>query len=107
MPETAGNRATAPFSRDRFALALLLGVHVVVCCVSLTYVAYFYASPTLVAFDSTRIGPAILVAAPFALTIVLFAFSRFSFGYFLGFCLYTVILGYLWLVQFSVFPYEH
>src|SRR5581483_2637875 len=25
----------------------------------------------------------------------------------LGFCLYTVVLGYLWLVEFSVFPYEH
>jgi hypothetical protein len=60
-----------------------------------------------VAFSIARIGPAILIAAPFALTAVLFAVSRFSFGYFLCFCLYTVILGYLWLVEFSIFPYEH
>jgi hypothetical protein len=75
--------------------------------VSLTYVAYFYQSPVIIAFSMARVGPAILIAAPFALTAVLFVVSRFSFGYFLAFCLYTVILGYLWLVEFSVFPYEH
>ena len=109
MADAAGNPAKVPFLRDRsgFVLALLLGFHVIICCVSLTYVAYFYRSPVIVAFSSARIGPAILIAAPFALTAVLFAVSRFSFGYFLGFCLYTVILGYLWLVEFSVFPYEH
>ncbi len=107
MADAAGNPAKIPFPRDRFALALLLGFHVIVCCVSLTYVAWFYQSPVIVAFSSARIGPAILIAAPFALTAVLFAVSRFSFGYFLGFCLYTVVLGYLWLVEFSVFPYEH
>jgi len=74
--------------------------------VSLTYVAYYYA-PNFVAFSGDRIGPAILIAAPFALTAVLFAVSRFSFGYFLGFCLYTVVLGYLWLLEFSAFSYDH
>ncbi len=106
MAGTAGNPAKVPFLRDRFALALLLGFHVIIWCVSLTYVAYFYA-PTFVAFSSDRIGPAILIAAPFAITVALFAVSRFCFGYFLGFCLYTVILGYLWLVEFSVFTYDH
>src|SRR5581483_7743963 len=109
MADTAGDPAKAPIlgDRSRLRLALLLGFHVVICCVSLTYVAYFYQSPVLVAFGTARIGPAILIAVPFALTIILFAVSRFSFGYFLGFCLYTVVLGYLWLVEFSVFPYEH
>jgi hypothetical protein len=109
MADTAGNPAKVPFLRDRsgFQLALLLGFYVIICCVSLTQVANFYQSPVIIAFESARIGPAILIAAPFALTAILFAVSRFSFGYFLGFCLYTVILGYLWLVEFSVFPYEH
>ena len=107
MTDAAGNPAKVPFPRDRFALALLLGFHVVVCCVSLTYVAYLYASPRLVAFSGARIGPAILIATPFAVAVLLFAVSRFSFGYFLGFWLYTVVLGYLWLVEFSVFPYDH
>jgi hypothetical protein len=107
MADAAGHPAKVPFLKDRPALALLLCFHVVVCCVSLTFVAYFYQVPAILAFDSTRIGPAILIAAPFALTAVLFAVSRFSFGYFLGFCLYTVMLGYLWLVEFSVFPYQH
>jgi hypothetical protein len=107
MADAAGHPAKVAFLEDRSALALLLGFHVVVCCVSLTQVAYFYQSPAIIAFSIARIAPAILIAAPFALTAVLFAVSRFSFGYFLGFCLYTVILGYLWLVEFSVFPYEH
>jgi hypothetical protein len=107
MADAQGHPAKAPFLTDRAALALLLGFHVVVCCVSLTQVANFYQSPVIIAFSIARIGPAILIAAPFALAAVLFAVSRFSFGYFLGFCLYTVILGYLWLVEFSVFHYEH
>jgi hypothetical protein len=109
MTERNDNSAKVLFPRGRFsvALALLLGFHVIICCVSLTYVAYFYRIPAIFAFDGARIGPAILVAAPFAPVVALFAISRFSFGYFLGFCLYTVILDYLWLVNFSVFPYEH
>ena len=37
-------------------------------------------------------------------------FSRsadFSFGYALGFYFYTMVLGYLWLVEFSRFHYDH
>lgn len=107
MTDAAGNPAQIPFPRDRVALALLLGFHVIVWCVSLTCVAYFYVSPAIIAFESARIGPAVLVAAPFVPVAILFTVSRFSFGYFLGFCLYTIVLGYLWLVEFSVFPYDH
>lgn len=88
-------------------LPSLLGFHIVMWCASLTLVANFYASPGVLAFSGARIGPAILVAAPFALVAVLFVVRRFSFGYFLGFALYTVIFGYLWLGKFSAFPYEH
>jgi hypothetical protein len=109
MADTAGYPAkvSVPGDRSGVQLTLLLGFHVIMCCASLTQVANFYQSPVIVAFGSARIGPAILIAAPFALTAILFTISRFSFGYFVGFCFYTVILGYLWLVEFSVFPYEH
>jgi hypothetical protein len=33
--------------------------------------------------------------------------SRFSFGYFVGFYFYTMILGYLWLFEFSLLSYNH
>lgn len=48
-----------------------------------------------------------LSVAPFALISILFSFARFSFGYVLGFYFYTMILGYLWLIQLSKFPYDH
>ncbi len=43
----------------------------------------------------------------FAIVSVLFTVGRFSFGYFLGFYFYTMIVGYLWLVEFSLLPYNH
>ena len=58
-------------------------------------------------FDKTRLYAAALNIALFALVSILFAFSRFSFGYVLGFYFYTMILGYLWLVEFSKFNYDH
>jgi hypothetical protein len=58
-------------------------------------------------FDETRLYAAALNIAPFALVSILFTFSRFSFGYVLGFYFYTMILGYLWLVEFSRFHYDH
>jgi hypothetical protein len=58
-------------------------------------------------FDETRLYAAMLNVALFAIVSVLFIFSRFSFGYFLGFYCYTMILGYLWIVEFSRFQYDH
>src|SRR6201994_1290167 len=105
----AANATNVRFPRDRSgpALVLLLGLHVVICCISLTFVAWLYASHTIVTFDSARIVPAALIAAPFSLVAILFVLSRFSFGWFVGFNFYTIPLGYLWLVEFSVFPYDH
>jgi hypothetical protein len=44
---------------------------------------------------------------PFALCAIAFVVPRFSFGYALGFYFFTLIFGYLWLVEFSTFPYDH
>ncbi|QAU45937.1 hypothetical protein [Bradyrhizobium guangzhouense] len=85
----------------------LLWTHLFVSCLSLVYVAQFYAYTGVVAFEQTRLPHAILVAAAFAPVAILLAVARFSFGYFVGFYLYTLILGYAWLSVFSQFPYDH
>jgi len=36
-----------------------------------------------------------------------FQFARFSFGYFVGFYLFTMIAGYFWLNRFSELDYDH
>jgi hypothetical protein len=87
--------------------AFLLYFHIVTCCLSLIYVAEFYATYQIVMFDKARLYAAALNIALFALTSILFTVSRFSFGYVLGFYFYTMILGYLWLVEFSRFHYDH
>ncbi|NOJ43546.1 hypothetical protein [Bradyrhizobium australiense] len=47
--------------------------------------------------------PALLTAA-FG---VAFVFAEFSFGYFVGFYLFTMMAGYFWLNTFSVLQYDH
>jgi hypothetical protein len=73
----------------------------------LSYVAEYYASYQIVWFDKTHLYGAVLSAALFATVSILFTFSRFSFGYFLGFYFYTMILGFLWLVQSTKLNYDH
>jgi hypothetical protein len=106
LPDRTPNLAFAR-PRARLGLILLIGLHIVTCCVSLIYVADFYAGYHVVMFDKTRFYAAAANIAPFAIVAAVFAFSRFSFGYFLGFYFYTVVLGYLWLVEFSKFHYDH
>jgi len=91
----------------RLGPALLIYFHIVICCVSLMYVAEFYAHLQIVMFDENRVYAAALNIAPFALASILFTFSQFSFGYVLGFYFYTMMIGYLWLVAFSKFNYDH
>src|ERR1700736_5378538 len=109
MPGIADNRPhLVPFrSHARLVLGLLLPLHLVACCLSLIYVAELYATYQLVVFNKTHIFMASLNVVLFAAASILFTLGRFSFGYFLGFYFYTMILGYLWLVEFSKFPYNH
>ncbi len=95
------------WSNVRLGPAFLIYLHIVVCCLSLIYVAEFYAGLKVVMFDQSRLYAAALNIVPIALASVLFVFSRFNFGYFLGFYFYTMILSYLWLVTFSRFNYDH
>jgi hypothetical protein len=88
-------------------LNLLMCLHVVTCCLSLIYVAEIYAGYKVVWYNETRLYAAALSVAPIAVLSIVFALNRFSFGYFVGFYFYTMILGYLWLSEFSELHYNH
>ena len=106
MSDDAANLASVR-SRVRLGPAFLIYFHIIACCLSLIYVAEFYKNLQIVLFDESRLYAAAINIAPFALASILFTFSQFSFGYVLGFYFYTMMLGYLWLVEFSRFNYDH
>jgi hypothetical protein len=94
--------------RAQLGPAFLIYFHIAVCCLSLVYVSELYGQLLKIAGnDEARLYAAAANVAPFALVSILFTFCRFSFGYFLGFNFFTMILGYLWLVEFSKFSYDH
>ena len=107
MTALSGSLHTPASTRARLILFVLVGLHVLISCVSLIYVTQYYAGYQLFRFDAARVYPAVLNVAPLALCGVLFAFSQFSFGYFLGFYLYTMALAYLWITKFSLHSYDH
>lgn len=94
-------------------LVFLICLHIVVCCVSLVDVAFFrfhgyFDSRTFhIFYDPARPFGAVAVVTAFAFISLFFLVARFSFGYFIGFYLYTMILGYLWLNYFSDLDYDH
>ena len=47
------------------------------------------------------------MVAAFALVSPFFAFANFSFGYFVGFYFYMMVLSYLWLISFTDLQYDH
>ncbi|MGA7805027.1 hypothetical protein [Bradyrhizobium sp.] len=94
-------------SRIRLTLLLLVILHICACCLSLVFISQHYAYQHFYTFDAARVATALLNIAPLAVAALFFAFSRFSFGYFVGFNLATMILGYLWLAPFSTLNYDH
>jgi hypothetical protein len=92
-------------SRSNCVVQLLLCGHIVACCVSLVYAAMSF--PEIVVFNKVHLFAAVLSVLPFAVVSVLFVASQFSFGYLIGFYFYTMFLGYLWLVPFSLLSYNH
>lgn len=96
--------------QERTSLALLICGHIALCCVSLVLVAPpqpFVPQTFHILFDPARLHLAVLAAAAFGLVAVIFVVARFSFGYFAGFYLYTMVLGHLWLGCFSDLAYDH
>lgn len=88
----------------RLRLAFLLAVHTVICCVSLVCRSPYHAFHIF--YDEARQQTAIITVAAFSAVSLLFVFADFSFGYFVGFYFYTMIVGYLWLGTFSDLLYN-
>jgi hypothetical protein len=102
-----------PPTRASLRLGVVICAYIVVCCISLIYVsdnlaptAYESAAYHMF-FNPARMYPAIVIVAAFSIVASLFAFCRFSFGYFVGFYFYTMVLGYLWLNCFTDLNYDH
>jgi len=87
---------------SKSALTLLVLLHSALTCLSLIKVATFQA---YIHFDGERVWIAAAVAIAFSLVSLLFAAVRFSFGYYVGFYFYTMILGFLWIDVFSEYSY--
>lgn len=110
MHSSASKRAPGVMERIRFAsgsrlcLFALMCLHIVICCISLAQVANWQS---YMLYDAARLHDAITVVLPFSAVSLLFVFARFSFGYFIGFSLFTMVLGFLWLNVFSKFDYDH
>ncbi|MBR1120158.1 hypothetical protein JQ628_01435 [Bradyrhizobium lablabi] len=105
--------ASFPLTPERTRLGMLLLAHIAVYCLSLLYLAHYRFpvdfDPTTfhVFWNPSRLGFALLATGSLVLFAPLFAITRFSFGYFVGFYLYTVALGFLWLNAFTDLKYDH
>ncbi|MGY4178311.1 hypothetical protein ACVIHH_003602 [Bradyrhizobium sp. USDA 4518] len=95
------------FGWRRAKLALLAYAHVMVCCVSLYFVTAARSFPGVISDDQAHVAAAVLNVLAFSPVVILFAIVRFSFGYLVGFYFYIMILGYLWLREFSLLDYDH
>jgi hypothetical protein len=91
---------------ERVKLMLLICSHIIVCCVSLVYLSPLQPMFHII-YDPIRLYGAVVVVIGFAVVGYLLALAEFSFGYFVGFYLYTMVLGYLWLNYFSDLDYDH
>jgi hypothetical protein len=89
---------------SRFVLFVLICFHIVICCTSLMQVARWQA---YMLYEPARLHYAIAGVLAFSTVSLFFIFSRFSFGYLIGFSLFTMVLGFIWLNTFSKFSYDH
>jgi hypothetical protein len=90
---------------ERSGLALLVLSYLVICCLSSIYVTQFFPTYRM-AYDPARLFEASVAVAAFAPVLLLFAFARFSFGYFVGFYFSSMFIGYLWITFFSDYVYD-
>lgn len=95
------------FGRPQARLAVLAYAHVMVCAVSLYFVTLVNSFPGVISSDQSHLPAAILNVVAFSPVVLLFAIGRFSFGYLVGFYFYIMVLGYLWLIEFSLLEYDH
>lgn len=87
-------------------MILLIFLYIAACCISLVCVSQIYPEYH-VFYDPAGLFGAVAIISVFALVSIAFVFAEFSFGYFVGFYLYAMVVGYLWLNHFSQFSYNH
>lgn len=105
-------RAIAGLVETPGAIGVLICLYIVTVGFSLRAVTtfssnYFSAAAFHIFYDPARLPVAAAVVAAYGLVGVIFLVARFSFGYLVGFYLYSMILGYLWINCFSDFNYDH
>jgi hypothetical protein len=110
MHSSVAKRVSGIAERIRFAsgsrvtLFALICLYIVICCISLAQVSHWQS---YMLYDADRLSHAIAAVLPFSIVATLFVFARFSFGYFIGFSLFAMVLGFLWLNVFSKYNYDH
>lgn len=95
-------------SKGQLQLGFLIPLHIALSCGSLLYVVKYYRS--FLSLEEVNLAHLVVsssVVIAFSFIAALFVTSRFSFGYALGFYFFTMILGYLWLLDFSTLDYNH
>jgi hypothetical protein len=92
--------------RERLGLGTLICFHVVVCCISLICAAYLHPIYHI-PYDPSLWLIAATAVAGFAVVGLLFAFAEFSFGYFVGFYLFSMVAGYILENLLTEFYYNH
>jgi hypothetical protein len=110
---TASKKWAMVGAENPLRLAFLICFQILICCVSLFYISlfkfpdYFTGATFHIFFNRAGLPGAVTVVAVFALFSIVFAFVRFSFGYFAGYYLYMMVISYLWLNYFSDLNYNH
>jgi hypothetical protein len=103
-PDTQGLPA-GDFQQRRMALAGLLACYFLVC--STSFLLSLDHSDHHLAYVSRELPKALAWAAAFSLVALPFTAARFTFGYFISFNFYTIMLGFILLSWFTGFAYDH
>ncbi|MDI3563939.1 hypothetical protein [Bradyrhizobium sp. Arg816] len=85
---------------------IILLLHAAACCVSLWLASEIYGNFDI-RFDERLFSNGVIAVIFVAAVIPVFACTEFSFGYFISFYFYTVVLGFAWLSHFSALEYDH
>jgi hypothetical protein len=91
--------------RQPIKLAALIGPHIFICSISLLYALQYTTHH--IYYDGLQLPYAIASIAAFSLISLFFTIAPFSFGYFVGFYFYTMVLGFIWLSWFTDLNYDH
>ncbi|MGY4237921.1 hypothetical protein ACVIIW_006868 [Bradyrhizobium sp. USDA 4449] len=91
--------------KSESGLAALVLCYTAICCISLVFVSKWYPSFHIL-FDEQSALQAALTVSLLAFMSFFFGSSQFSFGYFVSFYLYSLLIGYIWLSYFSRFEYD-